>query len=52
MFLPMMILPRFFGLWGVWMSFPTGDICGCIIALFFLRRLSKWLRSADALVQS
>lgn len=49
MFLPMMILPKFFGLWGVWMSFPVGDIFGCLMALFFLRYLLKWLRSPDAL---
>ncbi|MCE5202594.1 MAG: MATE family efflux transporter [Synergistaceae bacterium] len=50
MFLPMMVLPNFFGLWGIWMSFPTGDICGCILALFFLKRLFRWLRSPEALV--
>lgn len=49
MFAPLLILPKFFGIWGIWMSFPTGDIFGCIMAVFFLRRLIKWLRSSDAL---
>lgn len=50
MFLPMMILPRFFGIWGIWMSFPTGDVFGAIMAIFFLRHLIKWLKSPDALI--
>lgn len=49
MFLPMLILPRFFGIWGIWMSFPIGDIWGCIMAIFFLRWLIAWLRSPSAL---
>lgn len=49
LFLPLIILPGYFGLWGVWMSFPVGDIFGCITAAFFLKRLIKWLKSEDAL---
>lgn len=49
MFLPMLILPRFFGIWGIWMSFPVGDTLGCVMALFFLRWLVAWLRSPGAL---
>lgn len=50
MFLPLLILPRFFGLWGVWMSFPTSDVFGCVMAIFFLRWLIAWLKSPAALV--
>lgn len=50
MFLPMIILPRFFGIWGIWMSFPTGDIFGCLMAIFFLRWLITWLKSPAALI--
>lgn len=50
MFLPLLILPRFFGLWGVWMSFPVGDIFGCLLASVFLNRLIKWLKSPMALI--
>lgn len=50
MFLPLLILPRFFGLWGVWMSFPTSDIFGCVMAVFFLRWLIAWLKSPAALI--
>ena len=49
LFLPLIILPRYFGLWGVWMSFPVGDIFGCFIAAFFLKRLFKWLGGDSAL---
>ena len=49
LFLPLMILPRFFGLLGVWMSFPVGDIFGCFVALIFLKKLMKWLNSDSAL---
>ena len=49
MFLPLMILPRFFGLLGVWMSFPAGDFFGCLVALVFLKKLIKWLNSEAAL---
>lgn len=50
MFIPILILPRYFGIWGVWMSFPTGDFFGFILGLFFLRWLLKWLRSPQALI--
>ena len=50
MFLPLLVLPKFFGLWGIWMSFPVGDICGSFLAFFFMRRLIKWLKSPEALV--
>jgi len=33
----------------VWMSFPVGDIFGCFIAAFFLKRLFKWLGGDSAL---
>ena len=45
----LIVLPRCFGLWGVWMSFPVGDICGCFVASFFLKRLFKWLEGDSAL---
>jgi Na+-driven multidrug efflux pump len=49
LFLPLIILPRFFGLWGIWMSFPVGDIFGCLTAVIFLRRLIKWLKGDSAI---
>lgn len=49
LFLPLMILPRFFGIWGIWMSFPVGDIFGCLIAALFLKRLFKWLKGDSAI---
>jgi putative MATE family efflux protein len=50
MFLPLLVLPNFFGLWGIWLSFPVGDICGCLLASVFLRRLIRWLKTPEALV--
>lgn len=50
MLLPLLVLPRFFGIWGIWMSFPFGDILGCAMAIFFLRWLIEWLKSPAALV--
>jgi len=32
------ILPRFIGLNGVWLSLPIADVCGTIIAGFWLYR--------------
>ncbi len=49
LFLPLIILPRFFGLWGIWISFPVGDILSCLIAAVFLKRLIRWLNGASAL---
>ncbi|MDD4159743.1 MAG: MATE family efflux transporter [Synergistaceae bacterium] len=49
LFLPLIILPRFYGIWGIWMSFPVGDIFGCIIAAIFLKKLFKWLKGDSAL---
>lgn len=49
LFLPLIILPRYFGIWGIWMSFPVGDIFGCLLALLFLKRLFKWLRGNAAI---
>ncbi len=48
LFLPLIILPRFFGLWGIWFSFPVGDFFGCLIAWVFLKRLFSWLESGSA----
>ena len=48
MFLLMIILPRIFGMLGVWLSFPLGDALGCVLAYLFLRRLIKWLKTPDA----
>lgn len=50
MFVPMLVLPRFFGIWGIWMSFPVGDVLGCAMSIIFLRWLIRWLRSPKALV--
>ncbi|MCI5863708.1 MATE family efflux transporter [Cloacibacillus porcorum] len=50
MFIPLIILPRIFGLLGVWMSFPCGDIGGCVISAGFLIWIIRWLKSPEALV--
>ncbi|MDO5116072.1 MAG: MATE family efflux transporter [Synergistaceae bacterium] len=50
MFVPLLTLPHFFGLNGVWMSFPFGDIGGSLISAGFLIWLVRWLKSPAALV--
>ena len=49
MFVPLILLPRFFGLLGVWMSFPCGDVGGCVISSCFLIWMIRWLKSPAAL---
>ena len=48
MYAPLFVLPKYFGIWGVWMSFPVGDILGGILSFFFLRHLINWLRTPEA----
>lgn len=49
MFIPLLTLPKLFGLKGIWMSFPCGDIGGCLISLCFLAWMVRWLKSPAAL---
>ena len=49
MYAPLFVLPKYFGIWGVWMSFPVGDISGCLIAALFLKRLFSWLKGDSAI---
>lgn len=37
----LLILPRFFGLDGVWLSIPLSDFIGCAVAVLFLRMSMK-----------
>jgi Na+-driven multidrug efflux pump len=39
MFVPLAILPRFFGLYGVWAIFPVSDILGSAVSFLFLRNI-------------
>lgn len=52
MFIPLFFLPQIMGLNGVWFSFVVGDFLGGLLALLFLIRLTRWLRSPDALIVS
>ena len=36
-----LILPPFFGVWGVWISFPIADILSTVVTGYFLRREVK-----------
>lgn len=49
MYAPVFILSRLFGLWGIWYSFPCGDLFGGLLSLAFLARLVKWLKTPEAL---
>ena len=38
-FIPLLfILPRFYGVNGVWMAFPIADVLSTIVTAFFLNR--------------
>lgn len=37
----LLILPQFFGLFGVWVAFPIADFCSTTVTAFFLRREMK-----------
>ena len=45
----LLLLPRYFGLQGVWMAFPTVDLCGALIALAATRPL--WRKLSTPQVQ-
>ena len=36
-----LILPTYFGVWGVWVSFPIADVCSTLVTGYFLRRAIK-----------
>ena len=36
-----LILPAYFGVWGVWVSFPIADVCSTLVTGYFLRRAIK-----------
>lgn len=48
MFLPLLTLPRFFGMNGVWMAYPVSDLGGGLISLCFLIWVLRWLKSPEA----
>jgi putative MATE family efflux protein len=41
---PLLILPRYYGILGVWASFPISDICGTLASGILMRRTIKRLR--------
>ena len=43
----LLILPRFFGLLGVWAIFPTGDVLAFTVSSFFMLRELKQLHAAN-----
>jgi putative MATE family efflux protein len=45
LWIPLLILPRFFGVYGAWGSFPISDSCGAVASLFFMARAIKKIRA-------
>ena len=41
---PLLLLPRFYGILGVWASFPISDVCGTLASGILMRRTIKRLR--------
>ncbi len=48
LWIPLLTLPKHFGVYGAWGSFPVSDICGSIIAGLFVRHTVANLRRKDA----
>ena len=46
--LPLAILPRFWGLLGVWGTFPLSDISGSAISCLYLRRVMTEMKKAES----
>ncbi len=44
----LLILPRYWGLTGVWFSLPASDITTCIISAYMVRRLYKKFRKKSS----
>jgi Na+-driven multidrug efflux pump len=44
---PLLILPKYYGLYGAWGSFPISDICGTITSSVFMARAIRELRRSD-----
>lgn len=42
-----LILPRYFGLSGIWFAFPIADVCTAIINFFFLRKAYSELNTSS-----
>ncbi|MDR1021357.1 MAG: MATE family efflux transporter [Synergistaceae bacterium] len=50
LWVPLLTLPKRFGVYGAWGSFPVSDICGSITCLIFLVRAMKALKGADVAI--
>ncbi len=47
-----LIMPRFLGLWGIWVSFPMSDFLATLITLGMLRSEMRELKHLDAQVKT
>jgi len=45
LWVPLLVLPRYFGVYGAWGSFPISDICGSAVCLAVTQRTIRGLRS-------
>ena len=52
LWIPLLVLPRYFGVYGAWGSFPVSDICGSVVSglfmLYTIRNLRAGLNPAHA----
>lgn len=49
LWIPLLTLPRYFGVYGAWGSFPVSDICGSIIAGIFTVHTIKKMKAASSM---
>ncbi len=53
MLIPMvLILPRFFGIWGIWVSFPLSDFLATVVTLGMLKSEMKDLKEKEESLSS
>ena len=48
LWIPLLILPRYFGVYGAWGSFPVSDVCGSIVSGCFMVYTMRKLRASAA----
>jgi len=47
-----LILPNYFGIFGVWVAFPIADVLSTIVTAYFLRRemTTKLIEKTDGIL--
>jgi Na+-driven multidrug efflux pump len=49
---PLLIMPKYFGVYGAWGSFPISDILGSVVSGAFMIKVIRELRRDDAAIKT